>query len=261
MLKSTIEKYEQGKELYITQELSLTQIAKILKIHRGRFAEYLKKQGNIIVNKQNENERFSHIFETINSEEKAYWLGFLYADGYVGSNTNHIELALQIDDAQHIQKFAEFINFTGKIQQNKIRIRISFRDKIMHNDLINLGCFPKKSLDLKFPSKDQVPTVFLKDFIRGYTDGDGYLGFSKRGKPRLEFTCGSEMFLRTMCTAMQWKEHKIYNDQRSNAKSLQYYGRDAYEILKKLYKDSNIYLDRKYKKFIEIENAVSSQMS
>ena len=32
MLKSTIEKYEQGKELYITQELSLTQIAKILKL-------------------------------------------------------------------------------------------------------------------------------------------------------------------------------------------------------------------------------------
>ena len=119
MLKSTIEKYEQGKELYITQELSLTQIAKILKIHRGRFAEYLKKQGNIIVNKQNENERFSHIFETINSEEKAYWLGFLYADGYVGSNTNHIELALQIDDAQHIQKFAEFINFTGKFNRIK----------------------------------------------------------------------------------------------------------------------------------------------
>ena len=261
MLKSTIEKYEQGKELYITQELSLTQIGKILKIHRGRFTEYLKKQGITIVNKQNENERSSHIFETIDSEEKAYWLGFLYADGYIGTNTNHVELTLQTSDAQHIQKFADFINFTGKIQRNKIKTRISFRDKIMHNDLIHLGCSPQKSLDLKFPSEDQVPIGFLKDFVRGYTDGDGYLGVSKKGKPRLEFTCGSEVFLKSMCRIMQWKKHKIYDDKRSNAKSLQYYGQDAYEILKALYKDSNIYLDRKYKKFIEIENAVSSQMS
>lgn len=258
MLKSTIEKYEQGKELYITQELSLTQIGKILNIHRGRFTEYLKKQGITIVNKQNETKRFSHIFESIDSEEKAYWLGFLYADGYIGTNTNHIELALQTDDVLHIQKFANFINFAGKIQHNNIKSRISFRDKIMHNDLINLGCFPQKSLALKFPSEDQVPTVFLKDFVRGYADGDGYLGISKTGRPRLEFTCGSEVFLKSMYKTMRWKKHKIYNDKRSNAKSLQYYGQDAYEILKGLYKDSNIYLDRKYKKFIEIENAVSS---
>jgi len=43
--------------------------------------------------------------------------------------------------------------------------------------LIKLGCVPKKSLILTFPTEEQVPQEFIYDFIRGYIDGDGYIQY------------------------------------------------------------------------------------
>lgn len=261
MLEETIKKYEEGKILYLTHNLSLTQIAKQLKIHRGRFTEYLKRQNIQIENKQNISRRYSDVFANVDTEEKAYWLGFLYADGYVGTETNHIEIALQPKDISHLQKFAHFINFDGNIQKSRTRARISFRDKEMHNDLITLGCIPQKSLVLSFPTEEQVPKYLIKHFVRGYVDGDGYVGINSYGRGRLGITCGSEQFLTDLANAMNWEKHKIVKDKRNNTKNLEYGGWYVYEMLSVLYKNSSVYLDRKFEKFIEIENAVLSRMS
>ena len=56
-----------------------------------------------------------HIFEKIDTEDKAYWLGFLYADGSVGSKENKIELGLAEQDLHHIEKFRDFIGINNKI--------------------------------------------------------------------------------------------------------------------------------------------------
>ena len=57
--------------------------------------------------------------------------------------------------------------------------RMSFRSKKCKEDLINKGCVPKKSLILKFPTYEQVPQKLMKDFIRGYFDGDGWFTNTK----------------------------------------------------------------------------------
>ena len=54
-------------------------------------------------------------FEKIDTEEKAYWLGFLYADGSVGSKDDRIELGLAEKDFHHIEKFRDFIGINNKI--------------------------------------------------------------------------------------------------------------------------------------------------
>lgn len=46
-----------------------------------------------------------HVFDTIDSEEKAYWLGFLMADGYVRSDSNVIGIELSYVDIDHMKKF------------------------------------------------------------------------------------------------------------------------------------------------------------
>lgn len=117
-----------------------------------------------------------YIFDKIDTEEKAYWLGFLYADGSVGSKEDKIELSLAACDYNHIQKFKDFIGLDNKISYRKKQnaYRYSFRDKTFKEVLIKQGCVPKKSLILTFPTIDQVPVELIRHFIRGYFDGDGY---------------------------------------------------------------------------------------
>ena len=57
-------------------------------------------------------------FENIDNEEKAYWLGFLDADGSVGSKEDKIELGLAEKDLAHIEKFRDFM----KINNNRCNI-------------------------------------------------------------------------------------------------------------------------------------------
>ncbi|MGM9535052.1 MAG: hypothetical protein ACI3VR_07355, partial [Intestinibacter sp.] len=59
-----------------------------------------------------------HIFDVIDTEEKAYWLGFIFADGYIGStplepnkkSVYNFELSLKLEDTSHLEKFKSFIS-------------------------------------------------------------------------------------------------------------------------------------------------------
>ena len=50
------------------------------------------------------------IFDNIDTEEKAYWLGFLYADGNVANNASRIRLSLAENDLEILEKFSIFIS-------------------------------------------------------------------------------------------------------------------------------------------------------
>lgn len=255
-MKHNIDLYEQGKKLYIEKQWSLTKIAKLLHISRGRLSIYLKQQNIKVINRQNTHTIFSNIFQVIDTEEKAYWLGFLYADGYVSSTTNHIELALSIKDYEHIQKFGAFIGYQGSINTNDIRVRLTFQDKKMHQELINKGCVPNKSLILTFPTEDIVPKHLIRHFVRGYVDGDGYIGIHTNNFGRLGITCGSTIFIKELIKVMQWREKTIRKDKRSNAHNVEWAGLYVTDMLEQLYKDANVYLNRKQEKYLQIKNAV-----
>lgn len=106
-----------------------------------------------------------HNFKNIDTEEKAYWLGFLYADGSVSSKENKIELGLAKKDYHHIEKFKNFIGIDNKICYRKTTksYRYSFRSQSCKEDLIEKGCVPKKSLILRYPTYDQLDNIELKD--------------------------------------------------------------------------------------------------
>ena len=155
--------YNRAKELY-SQGKSLRAIAEELNINRKSLSKKLKKDGIIIrdPNKNNipKSKRIhsvnESVFEIIDTEEKAYWLGFLYADGYVGDN--RLELALQAKDLEHLVKFKEFMESEHVLEfkKNANAYRIGIGSKKICSDLTNLGCYKAKSLTLQFPSKDIV---------------------------------------------------------------------------------------------------------
>lgn len=247
---------------------STRDIAKIFGVSKDMVTNLIKKYGNRDPKKLIEVDR--DYFGTINTEEKAYWLGFLYADGSVTRRNSGgvVDLTLGIEDESHIVKFKNSLGYKGKIKYRSVKlknkthkaVRLTICSDELSSDLIKLGCIENKSLLIEFPKESQVPINLVRHFIRGYVDGDGCLGIYN-GK--ISFSViGTKSFLESI------KNHllnelgelgimNVHSDKRWNNDVTSYIskgGNYAKAILKYLYEDSSIYLDRKYKKYLEIIN-------
>lgn len=117
-------------------------------------------------------------FENIDRPQKAYWLGFICADGYIGKDDGRISICVK--DLEILEKFkkdigsghkiSEIKNFdrrTGKFQ-NEYSIQIT--NSLFTKNVIKHGVTNKKTDILKFPEMDEKYWPF---FIAGLFDGDG----------------------------------------------------------------------------------------
>lgn len=197
-------------------------------------------------------------FETIDTEEKAYWLGFLYADGSIGSKEDKIELGLAEKDLKHIEKFRDFMNIKNKISHRETTksYRMSFRSSKCKQDLIDKGCVPKKSLILKYPTYEQVPKELTRHFIRGYFDGDGW--FTNTDSCFQVGIIGTENFIQGFLDNIEDinKTNKIFTCHREEGAKRYIFGayQDVLNFLNWIYKDSKVYLDRKYEYYLDFIN-------
>lgn len=186
-------------------------------------------------------------FENINTENKAYWLGFLYADGNVSKEQYSIKLALGIKDITHLIKYKNDLNISNEIKilngtNNNYLCSLSINSIKMCKDLIKIGCVSRKSMIIKFPELD---TKLLRHFIRGYFDGDGCISIKKYALS-LNFTSGNHLFLEKISEYLI--NRKVHR--RKNFSTLDYNSFEhIQEIYNYLYSNSNIYLDRKKDKF------------
>ena len=150
--------------------------------------------------------------------------------------------------------------FRSKIsyRESSKSYRISFRSDKCKQDLINLGCVPKKSLILTFPSEEQVPNNLIKHFIRGYFDGDGW--FTNTEKCFQVGIIGTENFISGFLEKVKElinTNNTIFEVHRENGAKRYVFGsyNDVSNFLNWIYKDSNIFLDRKYNQYLDfIEN-------
>ena len=197
-------------------------------------------------------------FNKIDTEEKAYWLGFLYADGCVHSI--NYEISVNITDREHIEKFKAAIkafnhNITEiqdkRFQNAKTLYQFSIRDKQLHQDLIKWGCIPQKSLLInKIPN---IPRDYVSHFLRGYFDGDGSLHYLRgTNNYRISFV-GTKDFLNDIQKELQTNV-SLQSNIAGKAYVLQIAGRRQVErILNYLYNNSkeNNRLNRKYQKYLD----------
>lgn len=197
------------------------------------------------------------IFEKIDSEEKAYWLGFLEADGclHSGEGNYRIELGLKEEDYHHLEKYRDFIGKNNKIshRDGTNSYRFNFRDKKIHADLIKLGCTPQKSLTLQFPTKEQVPDEWLLPFLRGYFDGDG--SFWYKNKFGLNILSSKDFLNGLKQRYIPFSKLNIYPihyDRPEKGQRIQTGNKQLVnQFLNDIYTNANIYLDRKYHKYLD----------
>ena len=154
------------------------------------------------------NENF---FKKINTQETAYILGLLYADGWI-ENNHTFGIELLEHDKDILERIKSAMHSEQKLYpriqkiNNKLKYVFRVHRSCMVQDLICLGCTERKSLTLKFPNKNIVPDELMSHFIRGYFDGDGCVSYKKKYRKTINATIyipivsivGTEAFLQEL---------------------------------------------------------------
>ena len=126
-------------------------------------------------------------FHAIDTEAKAYWLGFLAADGFVDSKKGTVALSLAEKDADHVARFKADLGYGGPVtvstqgrgfsRGHKI-VRVSISCRKMARALAELGFRENKTWTIE---PWQGPPELMRHYWRGVVDGDGCLYRDKRG--------------------------------------------------------------------------------
>ena len=116
-------------------------------------------------------------FKAIDNEKKAYWLGFIAADGCVYKREKHqglIQISIKECDIELLEEFRKDIDSTHPINKQKQMVSVAITSQKMFEDLVEKGIVPKKTWCFDFEKIfDKVGKKFFPDFLRGYFDGDG----------------------------------------------------------------------------------------
>ena len=195
-------------------------------------------------------------FNVIDTEDKAYFLGLLFADGNVYMKRNRVQITLANEDSYILDKFNQCINSSAKLYlDRKIYSKLILDSKPLCQALIKLGCVERKSLTLDFPSEEQVPKHLLHHFIRGYFDGDGHISKDKKlVKPYYHINItSSESFIKTLRSILISKDidlagvYKRYKDKEVSAYTMYVKSKSVEAFTNYIYKDATIFLERKHK--------------
>ena len=261
-------------DMYLNKKLSVLEIADNLNISIYTIYDGLKEWG-VKRRSPSENSKFKanyKFFDKIDNENKAYWLGFMYADGYI--TNDYMGLTLSSKDKTHLEKYRRDLNSNHNINEyfregnsktfNKKDIyysRLLLKSKNLTNSLKDKGCLNNKSLILKFPNENILPQKYARHFLRGYFDGDGSLILSHNS---INFKlCGTKEFLSSVIDILNKnipthtfnkKFYKRRKDDKNNY-YISYGGRiKTLSVMDFIYKDSNIFLDRKYELYLKLKS-------
>ena len=210
-------------------------------------------------------------FDKIDNQDKAYILGFLYADGCNYKPKQTVSMSLQEEDFDILEKIRvcmgnehplEYIDYSNKHDFGytyKNQYRMLIFSKHMCDSLDNIGMTPNKSLTLEFPMIDK---ELYRHFIRGYFDGDGsvYQSFVNENNKPVTLTITSTLLFLEKIKQIISDELGIYagiydaSNHNGITKVLSMSTEASNIFLDWLYLDANLYMQRKYDRYIKYFN-------
>lgn len=220
------------------------EIAEAMNVSIDSVSYYARKTGVHLIpsRKPNINQDY---FECIDSEEKAYILGFLSADGYLDRDCKSISLAINQKDIEILQRMKIEMNCGNAIRKTHTPncVRLNMCSKKMVSDLMKYGICRNKSKYLTFPSIDN---ELYRHYFRGYCDGNGCV--SKR---QVAIVIGSNSFFNS---AVLFLEKEFGRKISARDLGTHYYivlSRKDLDIIEWMYDNPKIVLSRKYRSYIE----------
>ncbi|MCM3710911.1 helix-turn-helix domain-containing protein [Sporosarcina luteola] len=228
---------------------TLTDVSEYLNVTKRTVYNWEKKHGlKLKRNARRERTNFFNedFFVEIDNEEKAYILGFVMADGCIGSHGRSLDIKLQASDIDILYKINAAMCSSAKItdRANGKYKTVSLCSKKMILDLEKYTVTNSKSSTLLFPVLENVE--LYRHFIRGFFDGDGHIGFRQ-----CALVIGSPSFFDSF---MSFLKHNFdftpWHANKGNYFLIQLSRKDSW-FIKWLYNDCSIYLDRKFKSYID----------
>lgn len=245
--------------------LSIRKIEEKYKVSRVSISKYLEEIG-IKTTFGNHYRWYSHnynYFDNIDTEHKAYWLGFLFADGYISNKSKNcgedaFGICISKKDKIMLESFLKDIEATNPIiksphygTQYEDCLRVQLTSQKTVDDLQRHGCVKNKTLILEPPK--EIDNNFIYDFIRGFFDGDGGFCIADNKYYQISFTSTFEM-----CSWLKeiFECGSVIKDKRTE--NTWYFkiggNRQVIKICNLLYKNSTIFLPRKYNIYKELLN-------
>lgn len=233
------------KELYF-EGLTSKEIAKILDAETTSVAYHVREMGISRDRGVISPIGVEDYFDNIDTERKAYFLGWLMADGNVSIYNNQYSIKIHInkEDISLIHEFLKDIKCNNKISfKNNDAVYVSVSSKHMVNSLIKHGVIPNKT------GKEYLPELnedLLHHFIRGFFDGDGITCIKKHSETNNGGLRSGFVSTLNMCNQIQGKlgtDLKIYK-----TKGAYYFTggiKFSQQLYQYMYKDANIWLERK----------------
>lgn len=255
---------------------SLTTISKDIGASTSVISNFLCKNG---VYTKNINHYNHNYFEQINTEAKAYILGYIIADGSIikeerknrTSTIDRVQFQCQKEDVEILELIKREIAPQNKITtivsktiNKKDTVRLRLASKKIVSDLINLySISPRKTYDKTF-RMPSIPEEFKKAFIVGFMDGDGSIG-----KRHFSMILNSPLFMEDILSEFlkeipdlkyyKYKENRKYTDYWSLHFSVN--KKSRLDLFNFLYKDTSIRLERKYLKALNsVLNSKSKEL-
>lgn len=242
---------------YTNLGLTCKEIAKKYAAKPETISKYLKEWGIAIKGNRTVNRLLKEdYFSQIDTPQKAYFLGLLFADGAIAvaeKRNSSITLELTENDIDILNIFKQELNSNASLSYNKRKERtlgtygLSIRSKQLADDLKKYNIIPNKTYLVE---EIIIPNNYKIDYLRGYIDGDGSLYYSGNSW-HLSITGHSKNIIQQI----QQELNSLINKQNSN--TITYYknvykttwnGQEAIYLMQILYENSKISLTRKHAK-------------
>jgi hypothetical protein len=197
-------------------------------------------------------------FEEIDTEDKSYFLGLLYADGNQGSGpSSRVRIELAETDKDILDRFNDCLDTNKPLYFRNLREKnpnwqntytLEINSKKISADLLNWGLVPAKTFKIKFP--DFLREDLIIPFIRGYVDGDGCLFRSS------VTICGNVEFCEQLrqiifdLTGIKSALRLPQNHHPDFRVLIIEGGLNVKKFLTWLYGDSKIHMERRYQKYL-----------
>ncbi|MGL4847912.1 MAG: LAGLIDADG family homing endonuclease [Clostridium sp.] len=265
--KEIIELYKRG--------LSLSQVAQKTGYKSPNTIRNILKKYNIETRgKSGYKEPFNEdFFENIDSEEKAYFLGYMMADGNVYERSDSspcVRIELSNKDRYILEKFQECLDLKDKVKYTRKNCSVlRIHSKKMFDDLNRWGIVPQKTKHETMKKLNFLDKDVIRHFIRGFFDGDGWVTNTtshgkRKGSRKCIGFCSNKKMLEELMEFLNKKiDTKILKVTERRGCSMILYSskKDTQALIKYFYENSTIFLTRKFnecnKLYVNTETTIS----